>query len=231
MTVLSVDAAGAYDHVSRGAMLRALHARPDHSDLQALLPYARWSYATASSYTCAIARGECHAIVQAEGGEQGDPLLPGLYSLAAHPALHDVQACLREREAVFAYLDDTYFVAAPKRIRELYAIVEDALWRHARVRLNAAKTQIWNAVGDEPADIRGLQADGGDPVWRLGFATRQAGPQRAGCESSRPASLQSSVFCCACKAFAHSRSECTFDTEAWGLELAVRDKLMATVGH
>ncbi|CAE7383212.1 unnamed protein product, partial [Symbiodinium pilosum] len=172
MTVLSVDAAGAYDHVSRGAMLRALHARPDHSDLQALLPYARWSYATASSYTCAIARGECHAIVQAEGGEQGDPLLPGLYSLAAHPALHDVQACLREREAVFAYLDDTYFVAAPKRIRELYAIVEDALWRHARVRLNAAKTQIWNAVGDEPADIRGLQADGGDPVWRLGFATR-----------------------------------------------------------
>ena len=36
-TVLSVDAAGAYDHVSRGAMLEALHARPE---LQPLLPYA-----------------------------------------------------------------------------------------------------------------------------------------------------------------------------------------------
>ena len=36
--VLSVDVAGAYDQVSLGAMLRALHARPE---LQPFLPYAR----------------------------------------------------------------------------------------------------------------------------------------------------------------------------------------------
>ena len=48
-TVLSVDAAGAgaFEHVSRAAMLAALHAQPM---LQPLLPYARQFYTTASRY-------------------------------------------------------------------------------------------------------------------------------------------------------------------------------------
>ena len=47
-TVLSVDAVGAFDHVSRAAMLGALHARPQ---LQPLLPFARQFYAAPSTYT------------------------------------------------------------------------------------------------------------------------------------------------------------------------------------
>ena len=47
-TVLSVDAVGAFDHVSRAAMLGALHARPQ---LQPLLPFARQFYAAPSAYT------------------------------------------------------------------------------------------------------------------------------------------------------------------------------------
>ena len=120
-TVFSVDAAGAYDHVSRGAMLEALHARPE---LQ--LPYGRQFYATPSSYTWVDASGTFHTISQGEGGEQGDPVMPGLYSLAAHAALQEVQAGLRDGEAVFAFLDDVYVVALPDRVRELYAAVEAA---------------------------------------------------------------------------------------------------------
>ena len=161
-TVLSVDAAGAYDHVSRGAMLEALHARPE---LQPLLPYARQFYATPSSYTWGDDRGTSHTVSQGEGGEQGDPLMPGLYSLAAHAALQEVQAGLRDGEAVFAFLDDVYVVALPDRVRELYAAVEVALWRHAHVQLNRAKTRIWNAAGEEPANIGDLRPVGGDPVW------------------------------------------------------------------
>ena len=47
-TVLSVDAVGAFDHVSRGSMLDALHGHPE---LQPLLPFARQFYASPSSYT------------------------------------------------------------------------------------------------------------------------------------------------------------------------------------
>ena len=72
----------------------------------------RWFYATASRYVWTDDRGCSHEVCHAEGGEQGDPLMPGLYSLAAHGALHG--------EAVFAFLDDIYVVAAPERVLELY---------------------------------------------------------------------------------------------------------------
>ena len=93
--------------------------------------------------------------------------MPGLYSLAAHSALQEVQAGLRDGEAVFAFLDDVYVVALPDRVRELYAAVEVALWRHAHVQLNRAKTRIWNAAGEEPANIGDLRPVGGDPDWAL----------------------------------------------------------------
>ena len=47
-TILSVDAVGAFDHVSRGAMLGALLAR---RELHPLLPFARHFYSFPSVYT------------------------------------------------------------------------------------------------------------------------------------------------------------------------------------
>ena len=87
--------------------------------------------------------------------------MPSLFSLAQHPALVEFQTHLADGEAVFAYLDDLYVVAAPERIRPLYDLLEEVLWRHARVQLNRGKTRIWNAAGEEPPHIAGLQ----HPVW------------------------------------------------------------------
>eukprot|EP00439_Symbiodinium_sp_Y106_P083753 s1591_g24.t1 len=96
-TMLSVDAVGAFDHVSREAMLGALLC---HLDLRPLVPFARQFYGTPSSYTW----------TESEGGEQEDPLMPALYALAQQPALCEVQAQLCDGEAIFAFLDDTYVV-------------------------------------------------------------------------------------------------------------------------
>ena len=60
---------------------------------------------------------------------RGDPLMPGLYSLAALPARRGGLCLL------------------PERVRELCAAVEEALRGHAHVQPNRAKTRIWNAVG------------------------------------------------------------------------------------
>ena len=57
-------AVGAYDHVSRHAMLAALHV------------------CTASIYTWTDGQGVSHHIAQAKGGEQGDALMPAPHSLA-----------------------------------------------------------------------------------------------------------------------------------------------------
>ena len=91
--------------------------------------------------------------------------MPALYSLAQHPALEEVCGQLAEGEAIFAYLDDLYVVAAPERVRPVYNLLQDALWRHACVQLHASKTRIWNAAGEEPAQVADLQPEDADPVW------------------------------------------------------------------
>ena len=54
------------------------------------------------------AEGLVHDIDQGEGGEQGDPMMPLLFSLGQHRALCEVQRRLRRDELMFAFLDDIY---------------------------------------------------------------------------------------------------------------------------
>ena len=155
-TMLSVDAVGAFDHVSRGAMLGALLAR---RELHSLLPFARQFYSSPSVYTWCDDDGCPHEVIQGEGGEQGDPLMRAFYALAQHDALCDLQGQLRDGEAVFAFLDDVYIVALPERTRALYDALSNALWDRARIRLHEGKTRIWNAAGEEPPAVADLGSD------------------------------------------------------------------------
>ena len=82
-TVLSEDGVGAFDHISRASMLRGLRCDPR---LAALLPFVAQFYAEPSTYLFYDEDGVAHDITQAEGGEQGDPLMPALYALGQHPA-------------------------------------------------------------------------------------------------------------------------------------------------
>ena len=102
-TVLFVDGIGANDHVYRSAMLSKLLEVPK---LRGLIPLVRQTYARRSCYSWEDDVGEKHLIWQGEGGEQGDPLMPLLFSLAMHNALADVKSLLHEDEHLFAFLDD-----------------------------------------------------------------------------------------------------------------------------
>ena len=52
-------------------------------------------------------------IPQGESGEQGDPLMPLLFSLGPQPALEAVRSRLRGIEKVFAFLDVVAVVCSP----------------------------------------------------------------------------------------------------------------------
>ena len=47
--------------------------------------------------------GEVHEILQGEGGEQGDPLMPALFALGQHKALDAIQRNLRQDEKLLAF--------------------------------------------------------------------------------------------------------------------------------
>ena len=153
--MLSVDISAAYDTVSREAMLSALREVPQAS-------VVRLWYARESVYVWA-AGSQAHRITQAEGGEQGDPLMPALFALAFAPALRDLHADLRPDEQALAFLDDAYILAPPHRALQLYHRFEGHAMHRAQLRLNPGKTRVWNSAGVHPDGVDSLAPDG--DVW------------------------------------------------------------------
>ena len=105
--------------------------------------------------------GVRHQIRQAEGGEQGDPLMPLLFSLGIHDSLSTVRSRMRRQDSLFAYLDDVHVVSPPDRTREAYNILQEQLLVGAGIRLHIGKTRAWNRGGTQPADLEEL----GEEVW------------------------------------------------------------------
>ena len=116
-TILSVDGIGAYDHVSRASMLQRLLNTPN---AQAALPFVRQFYSQPSTYLWTDDTGQVRRITQADGGEQGDPLMPAFFSLGLDFALRAFQSDLLPGERAAAFLDDIYVTAPPHRIRQLF---------------------------------------------------------------------------------------------------------------
>ena len=107
-----------------------------------------------------------HRIVQAEGGEQGDPLMPLLFSLAVHDSLQEVKSLLDPRDVLLAFLDDVCVVSQdPDRVRDAY----DLLATGCRHKLAFASTLGRHACGTEH-----LCAPTEWPSWDLLFGTRWA---------------------------------------------------------
>ena len=109
--VLSIDGIGAFDHVCRARIFEQLLARPDLHDL---LPFVRMWYAQQSQFVWNDDAGVTHRILQGDGGEQGDALMPALFSIALHQTLLRMQALMPDNVALSAYLDDIYIVCLPE---------------------------------------------------------------------------------------------------------------------
>ena len=169
-TVVSVDGVGAYDHVSRAAMFEGL--RRDNR-LAGPIPFVCQFYGQERSYLFYDAFGRAHDVLQAEGREQGDPLMPGLFAVAIHPALVATQTALRGGERLYAFLDDAYLTRDPQCVRATFLALRQALKSHANIDLNVGKTRVWNAAGEEPPGLSEWMppAQDGSPVW-VGDPTR-----------------------------------------------------------
>ena len=146
-TVVSIDGVGAYDLISRRAMLEGL-LRMERGDQ--IIPFVRMFY---SAYLWEDETGTARDIPQGEGGEQSDHLMPLLFALGLHRALTAVRGRLLPSEMVFAFLDDMYVICSPHRVLQVHRILEEELRNHAQISLHHGKTQVWNRAGVPPWEI------------------------------------------------------------------------------
>ena len=140
---------------------------------RAALPFVSIFYGAPSQYLWEDDSGTVHTIDQGESGEQEDALMPLLYSVGQHGALHKLHSEeLRDEETLLAFLDDTYVVIpCPDRTTTVYAALQEAMFSTTGIRINPGKTKIWNAAGVKPSGCGVLQriAETYDPtavVWR-----------------------------------------------------------------
>ena len=152
-TIVSVDGTGACDSVSRNCMLAGLHGMVDGDQM---IPFVRLFCGSPSVFLWEDDVGDSHEIVQGEGGEQGDPLMPLLFSLGQHSAMLGINAGLAEGESLFAFLDDLYVLCSPERVKEVHSLIKQQLWSVANIQVHQSKTKVWNRAGVEPAGCHEL---------------------------------------------------------------------------
>ena len=91
-----------------------------------MLPFVLQFHGSPSSYLWEDSEGVVHEVLQGEGGEQGDALMPALFSLGQHDALVAIQGRLAPDERLMAFLDDIYAVGdRPGRTAAAYTAIQE----------------------------------------------------------------------------------------------------------
>ena len=93
-------------------------------------------------------------IPQGECGDQGDPVMPLLFSLAMHPSLVSTGDLLREGEKLFAFLDDVYSAANQRGCWRFSVSSRTHCGSTPGSACIAARRNSGTAVGPHPEDAR-----------------------------------------------------------------------------
>ena len=75
-----------------------------------MIPFLRMFYGQQSKFFVNGADDDVFEVLQGEGGEQGDALMPALFSVGLNLALRNARSSLELGKAAFAFLEDVYLL-------------------------------------------------------------------------------------------------------------------------
>ena len=126
-TVMSVDGDGAFDLISRAAMMAAPR---DALGCDAVLPFVLQFHGRPSKCIWEEEGGEAHDMPQHDGGEQSNPLMPAFLALGQHGALDVIQRKLRLDEKSSGIPARFFVVGTPARMATVHTHIETELLDH-----------------------------------------------------------------------------------------------------
>ena len=154
-TVLSIVGIGAFDLVSRQAVLEGLH-RVEGGD--SAFPFV---FGSPSSNFWEDDHGQVHTLTQAEGGEQRDRLMPALFSLAQHPAFEGIQ----RRLCAVVGLIGRHSSRVPRDwVSSIFAMLQEELFQHSATRVHHGKTKLWNQPSGTAASTAAARISDPDAI-------------------------------------------------------------------
>jgi len=143
VVVIFLDLANAYMMASRKVMLETLFK---YVEFQSVWRIARWMLSTPNPRYFMMEDGNMYTVIQYEGGPQGDPLMPFLFSVLML-VLHDLLNC----KAKAGYLDDTAFGDKVQVVAPIYRRILKECRNLIGADVNPTKTVILS-VCEQPSD-------------------------------------------------------------------------------
>jgi hypothetical protein len=136
---------------------------PTISELEPFLGYFWAMHSTECTNRFTDHCGRTHHVTATDGGQQGDGLEMGRYSLSQHPIWGRVLA-RHERARGAAFADDSYIYATLKAALQVLAEIRQRLWEDAKLSFNMSKVKIYiPGVSRERARELVLQHIDSDP--------------------------------------------------------------------
>ena len=106
-------------------------------------------YGGNSGYLFFHGSSHVNALVQSEGGEQSDPLMPELLALGIHHGLQAGHSIIRPRDDFGRCIHHV----PSRQGRFEFSCKRAALAVHANIDLHRGKPRVWNAAGVEPPGL------------------------------------------------------------------------------
>ena len=128
-----------------------------------MLPFVRLSYASPSTYSWWDDEGQRRTVVQAEGGEQGDPSCRSCSRSGFKAALEEVRTTLQPGEQLFVFWDDVHALCDPQRVKAIHDTLAECVWRVAGIQLHRGKTKVWNKGRVPPPHVDQLGPEASQP--------------------------------------------------------------------
>ena len=114
-----------------------------------VVPFARLFYGQQSQHFWENDSGEVHIVLQGKGSEQGDAVMPLLFSLSSTPPSKMCPAVwsLANTSSLSC---DIYVVSKLGEVGRIHDFPAAALWRHSGIQIHHGKTQEWNRARIRP---------------------------------------------------------------------------------